>query len=201
MNQDDVVAVAFDILLEEVEKDIEELIQKVARASQKRDYSSVRDLTAKVSQIAAVRDTIKDIQKEWDNLFSGVVTQDKEHLTKERLQSQMKERLKSGLRITIRLTESDIKYDYIHLHEHKDFFPPDSVGASSKKKGEGKPLRLHVKGIAETIDTDIAGGKMIFRKRGWCSRFFDFYRLRAGDEVVIEKVSDYEYKVYPKSEQ
>jgi len=174
------VATAFDNLLKEMENAIEELHQ-ATKALEKYDQEWGIGLAEKVSQIEALRDKAKDIQKEWDNLFLD------------------NEQRKHDSRI-IRLTEGAINNSYIGLREHKDFFPRDSIGASGKKKGKGKPLRLYVAGIAEAIDTDIAGDKMFFRWRGW-SRFFDLHKLHAGDKVVIEKVSDYEYKVYPKSEQ
>lgn len=176
------VATAFDILLKEIEDAIRELNEEAIRALQKDDQKGAIELAEKGSQMKALRDKVKDIQKEWGGLFPG--KERPEHST-----------------ITIRLTQGSINSNYIPLRKYKDFFPSDSVGESSREKGEGEPLRLYLAGIAEAIETDIDGKHMFFRRRGreW-SEFFDSHNLRAGDEVVIEKISDYNYKVYPKSE-
>jgi len=174
------VATAFDILLKEIENAIKELDQEAIKALEKSDRKRARELAEKGLQMEAIQDKVKHIHKEWGNLFPG--KERPEHST-----------------ITIELTQGSINGNYIPLRKHKDFFPPDSIGGSSKRKGEGRPLRLYLEGIAEPIDTDIEANCRFFRWRGW-SKFFGLHSLRAGDEVVIEKVSDYDYKVYPKSE-
>ncbi len=56
-------------------------------------------------------------------------------------------------------------------------------------------LTLHVEGYDNVIKTDIAATKR-FRARSW-GNFFEMHSLHAGDYVVIERINEYEYKIYP----
>jgi len=55
-------------------------------------------------------------------------------------------------------------------------------------------------GQVKIIETDIPADKLFFRKRGWCGDFYQMYKVRAGDKVVIEKISDYEHRVFVEKE-
>jgi hypothetical protein len=57
---------------------------------------------------------------------------------------------------TIQLTPSAYKYGNLYLSRcGNDFFPEDSFGETSAKKGTGNPITLKVYGLESTINTDI----------------------------------------------
>jgi hypothetical protein len=101
-------------------------------------------------------------------------------------------------RIVIPLTAGSINNHYIVVRKHLGFFPPDAVGAANANDGEGAKLTLHYAGLPEPVKTDIAGRPHLdLRDRGSIRKFFEHHELQAGDEIVIEKQSDYEYRVVP----
>ena len=57
-------------------------------------------------------------------------------------------------------------------------------------------LKLHLCCRENPVETDIAGDKKIFRKRFWRD-FFDHHRLEVGDRIALERLSEFEYRVYP----
>jgi restriction system protein len=69
------VAVAFDIVLEEIENAIAALNKEGAQAFERGKYDIARDLMEKGSQMTAFRSRVKDLQKEWLNIFASVVPQ------------------------------------------------------------------------------------------------------------------------------
>lgn len=97
--------------------------------------------------------------------------------------------------ILIVISQGALKNSYMGIDNQCNFFPNDAFGQSNKKLGEGKKVRLTVQGISEPIDTDIAGDKLIFRRRYWCSQFYNAYQIKAGDIVKIEKINNYEYRI------
>jgi hypothetical protein len=96
-------------------------------------------------------------------------------------------------RRTVTLTEANIQHRHIYLSALRDFFPASAIGGPSAA-GAARLLSVDWGG-PNPVDTDIAGDKMIFRKRGWVRQFFSRYRLSAGDAIVIEKLSDYRYRI------
>jgi hypothetical protein len=100
-------------------------------------------------------------------------------------------------RIVIRLTQGGLKYNYVSLANHLDFFPAAAIGASRVQDGEGALLTLHFTGLPETVETDIAGRHKFFRRRDPWQKFFAHHRLVEGDSVTIERLSPYEYRVAP----
>ena len=96
----------------------------------------------------------------------------------------------------VELTAGQIDNNHVSVRQIRDFFPADSIGSSNRHKGLGKMLRLHVRGFAKPIETDIAGDKGIFRTRCW-GQFFRTHDLKPGDCIIIEKLAEYEYKMYP----
>jgi restriction system protein len=69
------VAVAFDIVLEEIENAIAALNREGAQAFEGGKYDIARDLMEKGSQMTVFRSRVKDMQKEWLNIFAAVVPQ------------------------------------------------------------------------------------------------------------------------------
>ena len=101
-------------------------------------------------------------------------------------------------RIVIRLTAGSLNSNYIAVGNHLGFFPADAVGAANAKDGAGAMLTLHYAGLPDPVETDIAGRPQLdFRRRGSIRKFFEHHKLQPGDEIAIEKQSDYEYRVVP----
>jgi hypothetical protein len=101
-------------------------------------------------------------------------------------------------RIVVTLTQGNLNNNHIYLSGHLDFFPADAIGTAGKQDKLGRPLKLHFEGLPGTADTDIASDKKIFRLRDWHWReFFKRHDLHARDQVAIERISAYEYRVVP----
>ena len=93
------------------------------------------------------------------------------------------------------ITQSEINSSYLCISKNIDFFPADTIGGANKNFPAKSSLSIHY-GSGEPVITDIAGDKMIFRKRGWISEFIGIYKIKAGDKVVIERLEQYTYKIY-----
>jgi hypothetical protein len=94
------------------------------------------------------------------------------------------------------LTQANLTYDHVYLRAHLSFFPADAIGAPNARHGTGAMLTLHLEGLAGPVRTDIADDKKIFRCRGAWREFFKLHHLRPGDQLVIEQLSAYEYRVH-----
>ena len=101
------------------------------------------------------------------------------------------------------ITEGCIRQNLFYVSGHRDFFPKESYGPSSRKKGEGHPVTLTVEGLSEQIQTDIPiearnnAPRGFFRKRTWVREFFSRHEIRPGDVIAIERTGQYTYRVYP----
>jgi hypothetical protein len=100
-------------------------------------------------------------------------------------------------RIVIPLTQGNLNNSHVYLRGHLGFFPADAIGAANVLDGEGALLTVHFAGLPEAVETDIAGGKDFFRRRGPWRKFFAHHGLQPGDSVAIERLSAYEYRVVP----
>ena len=96
MDQND-VAVAFDIVLEEIENAIAGLNKQGAQAFQAGKYEIAKDLTEKGSQMTAFRGKVSDLRKEWLNIFGPVIAK-RDTARRKKRSGQAAERLKRGLR-------------------------------------------------------------------------------------------------------
>jgi hypothetical protein len=96
---------------------------------------------------------------------------------------------------------ANLRQNHLYLTGHADFFPADCYGASSEKKGMGKPLRLDVQGlhapVCTDIPTDAKSGKprRFFRKRAWVGEFFAKHGIKPGDTIAIERISSHHFRV------
>jgi len=98
----------------------------------------------------------------------------------------------------IQLTPSAHKYGNLYISRcGNDFFPEDSFGETSAKKGIGKPVTLKVYGLESTINTDIPKDKKIFRQRAWVKKFVRINKLKPGDFVTISRIDNRTYKIIP----
>src|SRR5437764_9940766 len=102
-----------------------------------------------------------------------------------------------GERILIIVTQGGLNNSYLSLAGNLGFFPKESLEPSNSRDGEGTMLTLHFAGLDGTYLTDIASNYPNFRRRGPWSRFFAHHQIVAGDVVAIERLSRYEYRVFP----
>lgn len=100
-------------------------------------------------------------------------------------------------RIVIPLTQGNLNNSHVSLRGHLDFFPTDAIGPANARDGQGALLTVHFTGLSEAVETDIAGGKNFFRRRGPWRKFFAHHGLQPGDSVAIERLSAYAYRVVP----
>ncbi|HPB34139.1 MAG TPA: winged helix-turn-helix domain-containing protein [Caldisericia bacterium] len=89
MNKDD-VNVAFEMLLEEIENIFSSLDSEREKFSKSKDYEKANEVYNKISKLSNYCIKVKELQKEWDELFSGEVVE---------IQKRKKrKKLKKGLR-------------------------------------------------------------------------------------------------------
>lgn len=87
------VVLAFDLVLEEIKNSIDALNRDGERAFKDGKYDIARVLTEKGSQMTAFRSRVKDLQKEWLNIFAAAVPQ-----KAPRQKAQRYKKLQTGLR-------------------------------------------------------------------------------------------------------
>ena len=98
----------------------------------------------------------------------------------------------------IQLTPAAHKHGNLCLrHCGEGFFPKDSFGESSAKKGRGTPVALKIYGLETTISTDIPRDKKIFRHRGWVKKFLKVNNLNVNDTIVINRIASRKYLITP----
>lgn len=95
-----------------------------------------------------------------------------------------------------------------HRRRHQEFLrcsgrpgelgvlPPDSVGARNRRD-PGIPLRIWFAGLDGPIDTDIGGEHKSLRARSPQRQFFNINGIGDGDQILIEKLDEYEYRFSP----
>lgn len=87
------VHLAFEILLEELEKVANALNEDGAEALKRGDYDKAQEAIAKAKRLADLRDRVKALQKEWNTLFAS-----QETVVKRQKARKKRERLQRGLR-------------------------------------------------------------------------------------------------------
>lgn len=99
---------------------------------------------------------------------------------------------------TLRVTQGNLDNHHLYLTAAMDLFPADSLGGSNRQ-GAARPVRVHCN--AGTIETDIVQARRMFRRRAWLGRFFALNRVRAGDYVLLERLSPYDFHLSVASRQ
>lgn len=94
----------------------------------------------------------------------------------------------------VEITDGNLANNHIYLRSFFDRFPADAIGGSNKATRAKRDLTIEWGG-AEPVQTDLDGQKKFFRARGWVGAFYQLYRARAGDRVVVEEISAYHYRV------
>ena len=73
--------------------------------------------------------------------------------------------------------------------------PADVIGGANRAAGTGTPITLQFDGLPGTVETDIDPMHKSFRARHRWNDFFQLHDLRAGDRIVIEKMTPYHYRI------
>jgi hypothetical protein len=81
------------------------------------------------------------------------------------------------------LTDGNIRNAHIYLRSVRDLLPADAIGGPDKGEA-ARSLTVSFDG-GETVESDVAGDKMILRERGAVRRFLAEHRAQAGDEMVL----------------
>lgn len=91
---------------------------------------------------------------------------------------------------TITLTQGNINNGHFYLRDIKDWLPADVIGGSNQASRAPRTMTINWGGGAPAV-SDVSGDKMIFRSRAWVRAFFERFALAAGDEIHINKTSEY----------
>ncbi len=90
------------------------------------------------------------------------------------------------------VTRGNIANKHLYLREAMDLFPADALGGPDKARA-GRPVRVFFGD--ELADTDVVKDKKIFRQRRWVARFFAAHEIRAGDQVLLERLETYVFRL------
>lgn len=92
----------------------------------------------------------------------------------------------AGDSVLVPLTAGNVKHNHIYLRRAADILPDDVIGGSNRNSVA--PHRLVVVfNPGATVETDIAGDRMILRSRSAVGEFFARSGAKAGDFVCIER--------------
>lgn len=103
----------------------------------------------------------------------------------------------------ISVSSSDVRSGCIHLSGHHDFFPAAAYRPKTKPNRSNQPIQLRVAGFDEPVTSQITtdphtdGPRTAFTDRKWITRFFQKHDIREGDVLAIERLGDFEYRLYP----
>lgn len=96
----------------------------------------------------------------------------------------------------LKLTKGCFNNNYLLIKDALDIFPKDSLGGgNTDSKGTNIDLYVGMKCFIQT-DVDLEHG--IFRDRKWFIKFAQRHELDVDDEVVLEKVGERAFYLYPK---
>ena len=98
---------------------------------------------------------------------------------------------------TTQITQGNIDHKHIYLRRFFESFPADAIGGSNRACAAPREISIDWGGDS-VVMTDLDGTKKLFRKRGWIREFFERYGVRAGDDVIVEEIAPYSYRVSPR---
>ena len=93
-------------------------------------------------------------------------------------------------RLTV--TQGNLNNNHLYLKNALDLFPSDVLGGPGRAQA-GRAVR--VEWNAESVETDIVRARNIFRRRGWIGKFFAANGITAGDQVLLEQLGPYRFRV------
>jgi len=111
---------------------------------------------------------------------------------------------KANIAQYITVTPGNLRQNHVYITPNHDFFPADSIGSSSVRRGSGtpgRPLIVELDGLDRKIITDIpADGRTgkprrQFRDRSWAHDFFTRHKITAGDVLCLERIGTRNYRL------
>lgn len=90
-----------------------------------------------------------------------------------------------GSAVFIELTGGNLRNNHIYLHKASHLIPPDAIGGGNRRAAAPGTVSVTFE-PGMTVETDIAGDKMIFRTRGPVRDFLARSGASEDDEVCIE---------------
>jgi hypothetical protein len=86
------------------------------------------------------------------------------------------------------LTQGNINHHHFYLRRCADIIPDGGIGGNSKEDlGQIFTVAFEP---GETIETDVAGDKMILRNRAAVRAFFNITDAQAGDFVIVTSIGN-----------
>ena len=96
---------------------------------------------------------------------------------------------------SLRLTGGNIRNNHFYVKGHEEFTPPGTVGGPNTVARAANSITVTFV-PRETIETDIAGDKMILRNRSAVGDFFERISAKEGDRIVVEYDGGSEWFVF-----
>lgn len=91
------------------------------------------------------------------------------------------------------LTGGNIRNGHINLRPCRDLFPADAFGGGNRSQASPHPITVTFD-PGRTVETDIAGDKILLRERGAVRDFFERTGAQEGDCVRIERFGPRQYR-------
>jgi hypothetical protein len=91
------------------------------------------------------------------------------------------------------VTQGNINHNHLYLRLVLDLFPTNVFGGANSS--QAAPRTVRILWGRESVETDIDRTKTIFRRWSWVGRFFKENCIRAGDQVMLEQLEPYLYRV------
>ncbi len=94
----------------------------------------------------------------------------------------------------IEITAGSVDNQYLNLNGAEFLIPKSTIGGTNEAELADKELTIQFS-PGSTIQTDIAGDKMIFRKRTPVREFFELAGIREGDRIIFERLAPFHFRV------
>ena len=95
--------------------------------------------------------------------------------------------------VILKLTGGNVRNNHFYVRGCEEFFPKGSIGGPNEG-AVGTEFEVEFS-PGEVVRTDIAGDKMILRKRGAVRDFFERIGAADGDQIRIDKISERRFKI------
>jgi hypothetical protein len=96
--------------------------------------------------------------------------------------------------VDIPITQGNVDNSHIYLRGAEALLPKDAIGGRNEQRAAKRRIRVRFD-PGDTVDTDIAGDKMILRKRSPVTTFFKQSGAKGGDVVRLTRVSSHEFVI------
>jgi hypothetical protein len=84
----------------------------------------------------------------------------------------------------VAINAANLEHGHFYLRSVIERFPSDVIGGANKQSGASSQMTITLP-FGPDVQTDIAGDKNIFRKRGWVKRLYEYRNAVPGDQIAI----------------